>query len=185
MQKSLQQRIEEYPALFEEALAEKLRCEREVEELELEVDGDELDDLNDRNMPYEHKRKLAKLETDIAKLQIRIYEAQGKAEINHRAETSKATESSSKAAVRSDASVVELELKMKDLEEQRSMLKIDELEKAAEIRASIDKPSDNASAKLSAAKAASMKASARFDAVQVTLESYRLLVELADREDQQ
>ena len=103
-------------------------------------------------------------------LQIQLEEAEGKAEIQHRISYPKATESSSRAAVRSDPEVVRLKQAILELEEQ-------ELDRR---RAN---PDDDLSEQILKARERLIKAKAEVEAVQQALETYRILImSRADRE---
>ncbi len=104
------------------------------------------------------------------RLRIQLEEAEGKAELLHRSSYPKATESSSRAAVRSDPEVVRLKLALLELDEQ-------------ELDRRKANPDDDLSKQLLEARERLIKAKAEVDAVQQALETYRVLIaSRADRE---
>ncbi len=104
------------------------------------------------------------------RLRIKLEEAEGKAELQHRSSYLKATESSSRAAVRSDPEVVRLKQALLELEEQ-------------EFDRRKANPDEDLSEQLLKARERLIKAEADAEAVQQALETYRILIaSRADRE---
>ncbi len=104
------------------------------------------------------------------RLRIDLEEAEGRAEIQHRSSFPKSTESSSRAAVKSDPEVVRLKRVLLELEE-----KDFDRRKA--------NPDEDLSEQLLKARERLIKAEAEVEAVQQALETYRILIaSRADRE---
>lgn len=172
MDKTLQQRIEEYPTVLYNALKKLAECEREVAQLEEEEKMSP-----QHTFSFEGERRLVKLESAINLLKIKLDQAKSEVEVAHRAENPKATESSSKAAVLSDEKVADLRAELVALEERKSLMEID-INEAGEKARLVSSTLDNDDTNLEVARRKQEAAEFEIERVKSTFECYKLLAEL-------
>ncbi len=152
MSKSLDGELETLTTQLKVALEERAVAQIEVNRLE------NLEQMQDGGRFTRSKERFA-----YNRLRIQLEEAEGKAELQHRSSYPKATESSARAAVKSDPDVVRLKQALLELDEQEF----------ARLKAS---PEDDLSEKLLKARERQIKAEADVEAVQQALETYRILI---------
>jgi chromosome segregation ATPase len=187
--KSLRQQIEEYPALLHKALEDRTKWAREVERLEAEEEecDEEETSIIFNDSAFEDDKKIAKLDASIEKLEIQLAQAEGYAEAEHRAINPKATESSSRAAVRSNDVVVATKLEIVSLKEEKELLEIGIRE--ARAKAKIDSANrccetsnTDYSNELEEAMSCLRKSENNIMRIEAMFESYKLLVSLGKGE---
>jgi chromosome segregation ATPase len=166
--------VASYPSAYQQAIARVKQLEASIESLE-----DEEDEREPRVSKEVRKkqREIISLEADIDRLKVDLEHAKGTVYAVHQESYPKATISSVDAVVHSDKEVVALKQRMVDLQEKKKLLDLDilELQDAQPSMYQANHTLEETERELAEAEAA-------VEAVKMSLEVYRLLLQFGEGE---